>query len=443
VYLNISQCYRVGPGPSSSQTVAPLEAARRFVHELAADGLVTRTARVRVELFGALACTGRELGAQRAVVAGLAGIPTASCDGVLLARCTADAESDRSIALAGRHRIDFRPERDVVFRVDAVPAHDGSALGFSALDPAGEVLFARSYHSLGDGGVASPEDPAGRRGPASVPYAYSTTGELLEVGRTQRMRIAEITLANESVVHSPGEVRSLLLRIADTMRGSIERGLATDGTLPGGRVRRAPALADTLRAGNATAAQWCAVFATAVAEENAAGGRVVAAPSNGSAGPVAALLSHFRETPAADREPGTVDFLLTAAAIGGLLRMAGLVRAGCQSEVGVAAAMAAAGFASAQRGSNDHVLMAAALALEPHLGLACDPEGARIQQPCIERNAAAADRAVTAAQTALGESMPRQSLDALTTAMIERGHRMAERYKQASPGGIAVNVADC
>ncbi len=443
MYLNISQCYRIGPGPSSSQTVAPLEAARRFVHELAADGLVTRTARVRVELFGALACTGRELGAQRAVVAGLAGIPTATCDGALLARCTADAEHDRSIALAGRHRIDFHPERDVVFRVDAVQADGGNVLGFSALDAAGQALFTRSYHSLGDGVVASRTDPAGRRGPASVPYAYSNVGELLEIGRAQRMRIAEITLANESVVQSPGEIRSLLLRIADAMRGSIERGLATDGTLPGGRVRRAPAQADTLRAGNATAAQWCAVFATAVAEENAAGGRVVAAPSNGSAGPVAALLSHFRETPTIDREQGTVDFLLTAAAIGGLLRTAGLVQAGCQSEVGVAAAMAAGGLAAAQGGTDERVLMAAELALEPHLGLECDPEGARIQQPCIERNAAAADRAVAAAQSALGQSVPRQSLEVLTRAMIERGRQMAQRRKQASLGSVAVNVADC
>jgi len=443
VYLNISQTYRIGPGPSSSQTVGALEAARRFVHELAADGLVARTARVRVELYGGLACTGRELGAQRAVVAGLAGIPTASCDGTLLARCTADADNDRSIALAGRHRIDFHPARDVVFRVDRTLDYDGNALGFSGLDPAGEVLASRIYYSLGNGLVASRDETPGRRGPAHVPYAYSTAAGLLDVGRAQRKRIAELVLANECVVHNPGEVRTLLLRVADAMRGSIERGLATDGTLPGGRVRRAPAQADALRAGNASAAQWCAAFATAVAEENAAGGRVVAAPSNGSAGPVAALLSHFRETPTLHREQGTVDFLLTAAAIGGVLRAGGLVQAGCQSEVGVAAAMAAAGYAAAQGGTNEHVVMAAELALEPHLGLACDPEGGRIQQPCIERNAAAAGRAVIAAQSALHHQLPRQSLDALTRTMVERGRQMAGRPKEASLGGIAVNVADC
>lgn len=443
MYLNIAQTFRIGPGPSSSQTVAPLEAARRFVHELAADGLVARTARVRVELFGGLACTGRELGTRRAVVAGLAGIPTATCDRALLARCTADADSDRAIALAGRHRIDFHPARDVVFRVDQGLADDGNALGFSARGAQGQQLASRLYYSLGGGAIASVDEAPGRRGQAHVPYAYASASDLADVADRHRKRIAEVALANECVTNSPGEVRALLLRIADAMRSSIERGLATDGTLPGGRIRRAPAQADALRAGDASAAQWCAVFATAVAEENAAGGRIVAAPSNGSAGPVAALLSHYRETPTLHPEQGIVDFLLTAAAIGGVLRTAGLVHAGCQSEVGVAAAMAAAGYAATQGGTNAHILLAAELALEPHLGLACDPEGARIQQPCIERNAAAAGRAITAAQSALRHPAPRQSLDALTRTMIARGREMTGRHKQASLAGIAVNVADC
>jgi L-serine dehydratase len=227
------------------------------------------------------------------------------------------------------------------------------------------------------------------------------------------------------------------------MRASIERGLATDGTLPGGRVRRAPAHADALRATRASPSQWCAVFATAVAEENAAGGKIVAAPSNGAAGPVAALLTHYRETKPLSMDERTAEFLLAAAAIGGVLRASGLVQAGCQSEVGVAAAMAAAGYTAVLGGTNAHIVLAAELALEPHLGLACDPEGARIQQPCIERNAAAAGRALTAAQNALRQHAPHNSLDALVHSMIERGRQMAGRYKQASLGGIAVNVADC
>jgi L-serine dehydratase len=443
VYLNVAATYRIGPGPSSSQTVGPLEAARRFGHELAADGLVSRTRRVRVELFGGLACTGRELGAQRAVVAGLAGIPTASCDSALLARCTADADADGSIALAGRHRIDFHPSRDVVFRIDQALAYDGNALAFTAYDAAGDQVASQVYFSPGDGVVMTRDERSGRRGPARVPYPFSTTSQLIEAGRLHGKRIADLALANECVVQSPGEVRTTLLRVADAMRSSIERGLSTDGTLPGGRLRRAPAHADALRAAQASPAQWCAVFATAVAEENAAGGRVVAAPSNGAAGPVAALLTHFRETKPLNLEGRTVEFLLASAAVAGLLRSTGLVQAGCQSEIGLAAAMAAGGYAAVLDGTNAQVLLAAELALEPHLGLACDPDGARIQQPCIERNATAASRAITAAQNALRQPAPRNALDALTRSMVDRGRHMAGRHKESSLGGIAVNVADC
>ena len=443
LYLNVAALYRIGPGPSSSQTVAPLEASRRFVHELAADGLVTRCARVRVELFGGLACTGRDLGAQRAVVAGLAGIQAASCDAALLARCTADADNDRTIALGGRHRIDFHPGRDVVFRVDQTLAYDGNALRFTAIDPAGSTIASRLYFSTGDGAIVAQDEIGTRRGPLRVPYAYTSTGTLLDAARHHRKRIADLALANECVVQSPGEVQATLKRVADAMRATIERGLATDGMLPGGRVRRAPANADGLRATQGSATQWCAVFATAVAEENAAGGRIVAAPSNGAAGPVAAVLTHFRESTPLAGDRGTAEFLLAAAAIAGALRSQGLAQAGCQSEVGLAAAMAAAGYAAALGGTNEHVMLAAELALEPHLGLACDPEGARIQQPCIERNAAAAGRAVTAAQNALKSPLPRPSLDALVRSMVERGKQMAGRYKQASLGGIAINIADC
>jgi L-serine dehydratase len=189
--------------------------------------------------------------------------------------------------------------------------------------------------------------------------------------------------------------------------------------------------------------QWCAIYATAVAEENAAGGRIVAAPSNGAAGPVAAALTQFREATPLAGDRGTAEFLLAAAAICGALRGGGLAQAGCQSEIGLAAAMAAAGYAAVLGGSNEHVLLAAELALEPHLGLACDPEGARIQQPCIERNASAAGRAVTAAQNAVRSPSPHPAVDTLVRSMVERGKQMAGRYKQASLGGIAVNVADC
>lgn len=443
LYLNIAALYRIGPGPSSSQTIGPLEASRRFVHEIAADGLVARTARVRVDLYGGLACTGRELGAQRAVVAGLAGIPAASCDGALLARCMADADQDRTIALGGRHRIAFQPSRDVVFRVDQTLPDAGNALRFTAVDAAGDLVATRLYFSTGQGVVVSQEDLAQRRGPVRVPYGYASAAGLLEVARAHGKRLADVALANECVVQSPGEVQTTLKRVAETMRASIERGLATDGALPGGRARLAPAQADALRASQAAAAQWCAVFATAVAEENAAGGRIVAAPSSGAAGPVAALLTHYREATPLAGDRGTCEFLMAAAAIAGALRAQGFAQAGCQSEIGLAAAMAAAGHAAVLGGTNEHVVLAAELALEPHMGLACDPEGARIQQPCIERSATAASRAVVAAQNALRSPTPRSTLDALVRSMVDRGRQMAGRHKQASLGGIAVNVADC
>ena len=305
------------------------------------------------------------------------------------------------------------------------------------------MLATRVYHSVGDGMIVADGEHGAPRGPQRVPYGYASATQLLEVARLHRKRIADLALANECVVQSPGEVQATLKRVADAMRSSIERGLATDGTLPGGRVRRAPAQADALRATQASAPQWCAVFATAVGEENAAGGRIVAAPSNGAAGPVAALLTQHRESQPLAGDRATTEFLLAAAAIGGALRAQGLAQAGCQSEVGLAAAMAAAGYAAVLGGTNEHVVLAAELALEPHLGLACDPEGARIQQPCIERNAAAAGRAATAAQNALKAPSPRSALDTLARSMIERGKQMAGRYKQASLGGISVNIADC
>ncbi len=283
----------------------------------------------------------------------------------------------------------------------------------------------------------------GRRAPARVPYPFDTIEQLLQAGRDNGKRIADLALANECIVHSPGEVRATLLRAAEAMLMSIKRGLSADTPLPGGRERLAPAQVDTLRANQASPAQWCALFATAVAEENAAGGSVVAAPSNGAAGPVAALLAHYRESRPVKFDEGAIDFLLTAAAIGGVLRANGLVQAGCQSEVGLAAAMAAAGYSAALGGTNAHIVMAAELALEPHLGLTCDPEGARIQAPCIDRNAQAAARAVVAAHNATRQPFPSNSLDALTRLMVERGKRMAGRFKQSSLGGLAVNVADC
>jgi L-serine dehydratase len=275
---------------------------------------------------------------------------------------------------------------------------------------------------------------------------FATAEELLALGNAHGKKIAEMARTNELALRSPGEVRAGLLLVAASMRNAVERGLATDDVLPGGhrRARRAATQAAALSGTDPGLPAWAAVYATAVAEENAAGGRVVGAPSNGSAGPVAAVLHQWRSAHALAGDDGSVTFLLAAAAVGQLLRANGLKDAGCQGEVGVASAMAAAGLAAVNSASNRQTLYAAERALEPFMGLACDPQGGLVQDPCIARNAAAAARAVESAQMALRlPDPPRIGLDNAVRAMVEKGHAMASRYKESSLGGLAVNVVDC
>jgi L-serine dehydratase len=443
MFISAFELYRVGPGPSSSHTVGPQRAAMRFVHDLAADGLFPATSQVEVELYGGLAFTGREQGADRAVIAGLSGKDPGRCDAATLAACMARADADGSILLDGRQRVDFAPARDLRYVVDRSVAHDGNALRFIARDLYGRIVSSRVYFSTGNGAVLS-EDDAERGIPMPrVPYEFATGEALLAACRARGKKISELARANECALFSPAEVRTGLLQVAQTMRVAVERGMTIEGMLPGGRERTAPALADGMRSKPPVPSQRCAVYATAVAEENAAGGRVVSAPSSGAAGPMAALLQMWRDSAPMQFDDDAVDFLLTGAAIGGLLRQAGIRHIGCQSEIGVAAAMAAAGFAAVQKGSSTQVLYAAERALELHRGLACDPVGGRIQDPCIARNGLAATRAYDAAMAAVRQPAPRNGIDLLVRSLIESGRAMSERYKVASIGGIAVNVAEC
>jgi L-serine dehydratase len=277
-----------------------------------------------------------------------------------------------------------------------------------------------------------------------VPLAFATATELLALGQAKGKRIAELMRINELALRSPGEVHSGLLGLAEVMRACVERGLATRGVLPvADRLRRAGANAAALN-GNSEPSQWAAAYATAVAEENAAGGSVVAAPSNGSAGPVAAVLYHWKKSTPMAGDDGTVVFLLAAAAVGHLARTGGLRHCGCQGEVGVAAAMAAAGLAAVNNASNSQLLFAAERALDPYKGLTCDPVGGLVQDPCIERNASAAAHAIRAARLGLRQPEPAQvAFDALVRSMVESGRQMAGRYKESSLGGLAVSVVDC
>jgi len=443
VYLSALDLYRIGPGPSSSRTVGPQRAALRFVHELAADGVIARTARVDVHLFGTLALTGRESATDAAVVAGLCGESPERSDARSLRSRMRRVEGD-GLALGGAHRIDFEPTRNVRFHMGQALAYDGNALRFDAFDPAGAELASRVYFTSGSGEVLDEAEAATGRVGARVAYPFDSAETLLASCRSYGKKVTDLVRANECAFRSPDEVRQGLLHVARAMRASIERGLATRGHLPGSLMeRRACGQAQALAAIDAKPRERCAVYATAVAEENAAGGCVVAAPTHGAAGVVAALLEHWRSTETMPTDARAADFLLAGAAVAQAIQGGGLRQAGCQSAVGLGAAMAAGGYTGALGGSAPQILFAAERALEAHWGLACDSSAGLVQHPCIARNAAAAACALDAAHLALRQPSPRIALDGLVRSMVETARGMAGRYKHDSLAGIAANVADC
>jgi len=444
MFVSAFDLFRIGLGPSSAHTTGPMRAARRFVHMLEADGVFFQTRRISIDLYGSVACTGRDHGTDRALLAGLCGDAPHAVDPRALAARAAEIRAEGQLALNGRSRIAFDPTADIVFHVDKAFAHHSNALRFTARNGRGETLATRLFFSTGDGEIVSEGETAATRSSIRVPYPFASAAELLAHGQDHGKKIADVARANELALRSPGEVRAGLLQFAATMRNAIERGLATDGMLPGGaRPRRAATQAAAIAGTDPSLPAWAAVYATAVAEENAAGGRIVSAPSNGSAGPVAAVLHQWRSTEPLAGEDGSVTFLLAAAAVGQLLRVGDVKHAGCQGEIGLASAMAAAGLAAVNGASNRQLLHAAERALEPFVGMTCDPAGGLVQDPCIARNAAAAAHAVGAARFALRLPNPPIALDSAIRTMLEKGREMTARYKESSLGGLAVNVVDC
>jgi L-serine dehydratase len=443
VYLSALDLYRIGPGPSSSRTVGPQRAALRFVHALAADGVIARTARVDVHLFGTLALTGRESATDAAVVAGLCGESPERSDARSL-RARLRHVGGEGLPLGGGHCIGFEPARNVRFHMGQALAYDGNALRFDAFDPAGAPLASRVYFTGGSGDVLDEAEAASGRVGVRVAYPFASAETLLESCRSYGKKVADLVRANECAFRSPEEVRQGLTHVARAMRSSIERGLVTRGHLPGSLMeRRAPDQAQALAAVDARPRERCAVYATAVAEENAAGGRVVAAPTHGAAGPVAALLEHWRSSDSMPSDARAADFLLAGAAVAQAIQGGGLRQAGCQSAVGLGAAMAAAGYTAALGGSGPQIVFAAERALEAHWGLACDSSAGLVQHPCIARNAAGAACALDAAELAIRQHAPRSALDGLVRSMVETARGMAGRYKADSLAGLATNVADC
>ena len=449
--------YKVGIGPSSSHTVGPMRAAHSFVNRLESDGLLIHTARVRAEMFGSLGATGHGHGTVKAVVLGLEGERPDLVDPTAADPRLASVRATGVLRLGGKHEIAFALDDDVVLhRRKRLPFHTNGML-FAAMDGNGQTMLEREYYSVG-GGFVLDQDEAGRpvlvEDPTPVPYPFTTAEQLLRRAEETGLSISEIMLANELSWRSEDEIRAGLLHIWSVMQECVRRGTRATGVLPGGlRVRRrAATLQKSLEAGGdendpLRAMEWVSLYALAVNEENAAGGRVVTAPTNGAAGIVPAVLHYYRDFVGSYCEDGVVRFLLTAAAVGLLFKENASIsgaEVGCQGEVGSACSMAAGGLAELLGGTPQQVENAAEIGIEHNLGLTCDPVGGLVQIPCIERNALAGVKAINAARMALaGDGIHHVSLDAAIKTMRETGADMKDKYKETARGGLAVNVIEC
>jgi L-serine dehydratase len=459
MFVSAFDLFKIGLGPSSSHTVGPMRAARRFVHELAADGKLDLTAHVVVDLYGSLALTGHGHGTDRAILLGLSGETPDRIDPDQVDSKVRNMRQQRVVALDGRREVPFVEQEHLRFRIDKTLAFHSNGMRFTAYAADRAIVERKIYFSVGGGFVVDEAEADKLAEPAEgprVPYPFANAAELLAHGAAAKKRIPEMMRVNELTLRSPAEMRSGLLERWSVMNDSIERGMSHDGVLPGGLNvrRRAKGLRESLLARRerkeqspSEAIDWVSVYAIAVNEENAAGGRVVTAPTNGAAGIIPAVIRYYREFYPESDEDGIVAFLLTAAAIGGLCkRNASLSGAevGCQGEVGVACSMAAGGLAAALGGSNAQIENAAEIGIEHHLGMSCDPVAGLVQIPCIERNAMGAVKAINAASLALrGDGTHRVALDTVIKTMYETGRDMMAKYKETSLGGLAVNVVDC
>ncbi|MDV6011833.1 L-serine ammonia-lyase [Haloechinothrix sp. LS1_15] len=455
--LSVFELFRIGIGPSSSHTVGPMRAARSYVHGLRDGGLLETVTSVRVELFGSLGATGHGHGSVPAVVLGLAGYAPDDVEPTT-ARPTVDAvAATETITLAGGHTIRFAMDTDVVLHRRKRLGFHSNGMLFHGFDAIGDPVSVRTYYSIG-GGFVIDEDTAGAKqiveDSTPVPYPFTTADELLTHTRHTRRTISSLMLDNERARYSADEVVAGLLAIWSVMRECVHRGSSTTGVLPGGlRVRRRAAelrkqLENTEGTGDPLQAmEWVTMAALAVNEENAAGGRVVTAPTNGAAGIIPAVLHYYWQFVPHATEDGVVRFLLTAGAIGMLIKHNASIsgaEVGCQGEVGSACSMAAGGLAEVLGGTPEQVENAAEIGLEHNLGLTCDPVGGLVQIPCIERNAIAAIKAITAARMALrGDGTHTVSLDKAIKTMRDTGADMKVKYKETARGGLALNVVEC
>ncbi len=450
--LSVFDLFRIGIGPSSSHTVGPMRAARSFALALEAEGLLDATTAVKTELHGSLGATGKGHGSDKAVLLGLMGETPEGVDVGAVEGLMAGVRETERLFLLGRHGVAFREAEHLVLLRKNLPYHP-NGLRFTALDALGNTLRARVYYSVGGGFVV--EDGAARLAlpGAEPPHAFHTGNELLARCRETGLSVSQLMLENERTWRSEVEIRQGLLEIWSVMQACVRRGCTTEGMLPGGLkvMRRAPALfrrlTETPEAGlrdPLTALDFVSLYALAVNEENAAGGRVVTAPTNGAAGILPAVLHYYRRFVPGATDEGVVRFLLTAGAIGALYKENASIsgaEVGCQGEVGVACSMAAGALAEVMGGTPDQVENAAEIGMEHNLGLTCDPIGGLVQVPCIERNAMASVKAINAARMSLyGDGQHFVSLDKVIRTMRDTGADMKSKYKETARGGLALNV---
>lgn len=480
---SIFEIFKIGVGPSSSHTVGPMRAARRFALDLEERGLIAatrtvaapgptpgigdspfssglpgqepvgRVARVRVELFGSLALTGHGHATDRAVLLGLSGEQPETIDPETMDAKVSDIRQRHTLRLLGEQAIAFQEDSDLLFlKTQTLPGHS-NGMRYTAFDGEGVELYSAIFYSVGGGFIAREGDKAGGSQLKQPPFPFASADQLLQIGEREKLAIWQIVMANEKTWRDQAEIGKAILRIWDVMQACVKRGLETEGVLPGGLNvrRRAPRLARRLNemgSGDPLAPMdWVNVYAMAVNEENAAGGRVVTAPTNGAAGIVPAVAHYYLRFIAGANEEGLFRYFLTAGAIGILYKENASIsgaEVGCQGEVGVACSMSAGGLVAAQEGTNQQVEYAAEIGMEHNLGMTCDPIAGLVQIPCIERNAMGSVKAINASRIALRETGEHKvSLDQVIATMFQTGLDMQSRYKETSLAGLALNVIEC
>ncbi|NMZ67385.1 L-serine ammonia-lyase [Pseudomonas peli] len=457
--ISVFDLFKIGIGPSSSHTVGPMRAAALFSGALAERRLLERTARLQVRLYGSLSATGVGHGSDRAVIMGLMGEWPDQVDPSSIEPRIAQLLASGQLPLGGRVSIGFDWSRDMLLLDENLPYHP-NAMTLSAFAADGSLLHENTYYSVGGGFVVDAEQAASGQldqDHTQLPYDFNSAEELLSLCKAHGLRVSELMMANEKAWRSEAEIRSGLMRLWQAMRDCVEQGLQHEGTLPGGLnvKRRAAKLHRSLQemskpnviGSTLSGMEWVNLFALAVNEENAAGGRMVTAPTNGAAGIIPAVLHYYVRFSPSVTEANVVDYLLAAAAIGILCKKNASIsgaEVGCQGEVGSACAMAAAGLAEILGATPGQVENAAEIGLEHNLGLTCDPVGGLVQVPCIERNAIAAVKAINAAQMALrGDGEHFISLDRVIRTMRDTGADMHDKYKETSRGGLAVSAVEC